>query len=83
MTTDDAPLTVAQAAAALGVKPGTVYALCRAGDLGHMRIGVGRGTIRIEPADLERFKADARLKGATAGGSTPYKLKHLIPQARR
>lgn len=57
-------MTVQEAATVLEVRPATVYALCRAGLIGHMRIGVGRGTIRIEADDIERFKAEARAKGA-------------------
>lgn len=57
-------MTVIEAATLLEVKPATVYALCRAGMLGHLRIGVGRGTIRIELEDVDRFRAEARAKGA-------------------
>lgn len=49
---DDKPLTVRQAAERLAVSPDTIYDLCAAGKLRHQRIGRGRGTIRIRPADL-------------------------------
>ena len=43
----NAPLSVADAARALGVSSRTVYDLCESGKLRHSRIGRGRGTIRI------------------------------------
>jgi excisionase family DNA binding protein len=45
-------LTVKQAAERLNVSIRTVYDLCDNGRLRCQRIGVGRGTIRIRPADL-------------------------------
>ncbi|RCS42291.1 DNA-binding protein [Bremerella cremea] len=50
------PLTVKQAAAYLNVSPKTIYAACESKALRHLRIGEGRGTIRINKADLEDFK---------------------------
>ncbi|WP_158264859.1 helix-turn-helix domain-containing protein [Blastopirellula marina] len=52
----DAPLTVKQAAEFLNVSPKTIYAACEAGTLRHLRIGEGRGTIRITKTDLESFR---------------------------
>lgn len=49
---DDKPLTVQEAAARLKVSPDTVYDLCASKKLAHHRIGGGRGSIRINPADL-------------------------------
>ena len=40
----------------------TVYALCAAGKLRHSRIGLGRGTIRIELAALQALLRDAEHK---------------------
>lgn len=68
-------MTVAEAAKLLEVRPGTVYSLCRAGLIGHMRIGVGRGTIRLTVEDVERFKADARAKGAA-----PRPARVMVPR---
>lgn len=56
---DSKPLTVKQAAERLGVSVDAVYDLCRDGRLRCFRAGEGRGTIRIRPADLERFQIDA------------------------
>ncbi|HKB04962.1 MAG TPA: helix-turn-helix domain-containing protein [Gemmataceae bacterium] len=50
-------LTVRQAADELGgVSPSTVYSLVGAGRLDHIRIGLGRGTIRILKESVDRLK---------------------------
>jgi len=47
-------LTVQDAAQRLNVSPKTIYALVASGKLPCQRIGNGRGTIRLRPADLDR-----------------------------
>lgn len=61
-------LTVKQVAERLNVAVGTVYALCAAGKLEHVRVGAGRGTLRIEEEALQRFVqgATVRSKESTA-----------------
>jgi excisionase family DNA binding protein len=61
-TTNEAtkPLTVKEAAERLGVSRGLVYVLCRAGRIRHERHGTGRGTLRIEPAALDEYRAVCR-----------------------
>jgi excisionase family DNA binding protein len=59
-------MTVIEAAKLLEVQPSTVYALCAARRLGHSRYGLGKGTIRIEPADLDAYMRSARIE-ADAG----------------
>jgi excisionase family DNA binding protein len=55
-------LTVKQAAAELGgVSCSTVYALCQAGRLDHIRVGVGRGTIRIPRESVDQLKEQGRV----------------------
>jgi excisionase family DNA binding protein len=49
-------LSVRQAAEQLGVSAGTIYALCQRRRLGHERIGLGRGTIRIPEDALEEYR---------------------------
>lgn len=49
-------LTVKQSATRLGVSKSLVYQLCAAGKLPHYRVGIGRGTIRIEEQDLDIVK---------------------------
>lgn len=46
-------LTVKQAADRLGVSQRTIYDLVACGRLRCQRVGVGRGTIRIQPSDLD------------------------------
>jgi excisionase family DNA binding protein len=54
-------MTVREVAARLEVTPATVYALCAAGKLGHLRVGVGKGAIRITEADLAAYVAACRV----------------------
>lgn len=49
-----------EVAAVLGVSKRTVYALVNRGDLRACRIGLGAGTIRVHPADLQDFLAKLR-----------------------
>jgi excisionase family DNA binding protein len=55
--------TVAEVAAWLKVKPGVIYALCKAGRLTHSRIGLGRGTIRINKKALDAYIAQGSQEG--------------------
>jgi excisionase family DNA binding protein len=48
-------LTVKQASERLNCSKALVYALCGQGMLKHIRLGLGRGTIRIEEDDLLAF----------------------------
>jgi excisionase family DNA binding protein len=59
-------MTVAEAARLLEVSPDLVYRLCRAGRLGHRRIGIRRGVIRIDPSDVEAFRAASRVEADAA-----------------
>lgn len=54
-------MTVADAAKILEVSPDLVYRLCRAGKLAHARIGLGRGVIRIDRADVDAFLESRRV----------------------
>lgn len=58
-------LSVREYAVEYGVSPATVYAMCAQKKLAHVRLGVGRGTIRI-PAD----QADDRVS-QTGKSETP------------
>jgi excisionase family DNA binding protein len=71
--------TVRQAADRLGVSEGTVYGLCTARKLGHIRLGVGRGTIRIPEEALEAFIKAATVQPGTPAAPPPprQRLKHL------
>jgi excisionase family DNA binding protein len=58
----DAPLSVKQASEPYNVAVRTLYALVADGSLRHSRVGTGRGTIRINPADLKRLLANGSSK---------------------
>ena len=71
-------LTVKQAAQRLNVCPATVYDLCARRKLRHVRIGgSGRGTIRIDEADLEAFIASAAVQPDEPAAPPPPKAKKL------
>lgn len=55
-------MTVAQAAVILEVRPATVYALCRAGLIGHRRVGLGKGQIRLDRADVDAYLESSRVE---------------------
>jgi len=50
------PLTVLQAADALGISERTARDLIASGELTHHRVGNGRGRVRILPSDLEAYR---------------------------
>lgn len=54
--TTEGPLTVKQAAELLNCSTKAVYRALKT--LPHLRIGEGRGTIRIKPGDLEKFRRE-------------------------
>jgi excisionase family DNA binding protein len=62
----DAAMTVAEASEHYGIPERTIYALCKAGQLAHLRVGTGRGTIRIKPADLDRHLQQNRVETRSA-----------------
>jgi excisionase family DNA binding protein len=56
-------LSVREYAAAYGVSPQTIYAMCAANKLAHVRLGTGRGTIRIaEDAVVQMGNASTTTK---------------------
>ena len=55
-------LTVTQAAAQLGISKRQMYYLIERNELPHHK--VTQHIIRIDPADLDRFKADTKHGGA-------------------
>ena len=50
-------LTAKQVADRLNVRPSTVYALCRRGEIPHIRVTQGsrRALIRFDPEEIEEF----------------------------
>ena len=63
------PYTVKQVAAALGVSGSTVYRDIEAGRLEAYRIGVGKGTLRIPHAALQRYMARITAEAVTKPAS--------------
>lgn len=49
-------LTVRQVAERLGVSRSVIYACIAAGRLPHIRVGLGRGTIRVKEGDVDEFE---------------------------
>lgn len=59
-TAEDGPVRVADIARDLGVGRDTVYRAIRAGQLPALRIGHGRGTLRITPQDRDAYLTACR-----------------------
>jgi excisionase family DNA binding protein len=55
-------VNVRQAAEQLEVSPSLVYALCARGKLGHHRVGLGRGAIRITDDDVRAYRDATRVE---------------------
>lgn len=70
-------LTVADVAARLNVAPRTVYRLCEEKKLPHQRVGSGRGTIRVRPADLVALEKKIAESGKPKGRITLDQLRAL------
>jgi excisionase family DNA binding protein len=72
-------LTVRDVAKRLAVSASSVYALVETGRLACHRIGIGRGTIRIDETDLAAFLDACRSapRPAPRRASTRPQLKHL------
>ena len=77
-------LTVKEAAERANVSPALIYDLCSQGLLPHVRLGRPgkRGTIRIDPDELDGFLAALKVEGrkpepTPAPKAPPLKLRHL------
>lgn len=73
-------LTVKEAAERLRVSRTCVYALVQCGEIPCVRIGVGRGTIRIDAGDLAAFVENAKSACANLerdGASIPCAFEQL------
>ena len=58
-------LTVKEAAERLTLSQASVYQLCKSGRLQHMRIGTGRGRIRIDEKALEKYLLACQIEATT------------------
>lgn len=71
-------LTVREAARRLKVSEGCIYSLIASRQLPHIRVGCGRGRIRIREDDLNGYLAERRVeKGDQTQRPPRLKLKHL------
>jgi excisionase family DNA binding protein len=77
-TTSGRLWTVREVAERLRVSAQVVYRLCRDGKLRHLRVGVGRGAIRVRDEDLNAFLEQAAV-APEQGEPRParVKIKHL------
>lgn len=64
-------LNVREVAGHLGVAVTTVYAICEARRIAHVRIGTGRGSIRISQAALQDYLANAEVAVHDAADQEP------------
>lgn len=72
-------LTVQEVARKLGCSAGCVYQLVSRGDMPHVRIGVGRGVIRVRESDLDRFiSRNLRGRLRSVGDPPRHDLKKLV-----
>jgi excisionase family DNA binding protein len=69
-------LTVKEAAERLRLSQGAVYMLCENRKLPHLRLGVGRGVIRIRAADLAAFIETAKVEPCSPV-TNAASLKHI------
>ena len=71
-------LSVREYAVEYGISPATVYAMCAQKKLAHLRLGVGRGTIRIPTTEADdRTGEVGRSDQTTAPKMKRIKLQHL------
>ena len=66
-------LTVRESASRLGCSEALVYLLCSQRKLPHVRLGTGRGTIRIPEEELEAFLKNCRIDAHSLSKG----LKHI------
>ena len=70
-------MKVRGAAARLEVSPSTIYSLIATGRLGHYRVGLGRGAIRISEEHITAYLVAAERTAATLLAPSPARRIHL------
>ena len=63
--------TVREVADRLAVAPTTIYLLCSQQRIDHIRVGVGRGAIRISAEAMNRFIEGATVQPESMAGAPP------------
>ena len=76
-------LIVKAASERLSVSPSLVYAMVASKRLAAVRIGNGRGTIRIEEAEVERLLAEGRTDARADSRVGGTRLRHITPVGSR
>jgi excisionase family DNA binding protein len=67
--------TVQEVARFLNVSPQTVYHLCHTRRLRHLRLGVGRGAVRIPASALDEFLTQATVRPHEPAAPKPHRAK--------
>jgi excisionase family DNA binding protein len=70
-----------EAAEYLGVERTLVYRLCDARKIRHRRVGLGRGKIQIEKADLDAYLESCVIEVGVP--EEPFQFKHVRPPGHR
>lgn len=70
-------------AAALGVSVQTVYLLCAKRRLRHVRVGVGRGTIRVPSSAIREYLDGATVRPDGPAAPAPVGTKRVSPRYLR
>lgn len=76
-------LTIVETAEPLSLSKSCVYRMVDAGELPVVRVGLGRGRLRVDPVDLETykqvFKTEAKPGWTRKPLPRPARLEHLTP----
>jgi excisionase family DNA binding protein len=67
-------LSIADASARLGLKPGTLRSIVRSRGIPYYRVGVRRGGIRIAVEDIERYLMAGRVEIGQTSTEVPRKV---------
>src|SRR5262249_10205859 len=75
-------MTVRDVAHRLSASPELVYKLCREGALGHLRLGTGRGAIRITEGDLAAYLDRTHAPAGAVEGAPTLSPSPSSPSSR-
>ena len=77
-STSEQLLSVADVAELLSISQSLVYQIVDAGKIPFLRIGIGRGSIRFQPADVKTYLDSCRVeKVAMQPPKMRLRLKHI------
>ena len=72
-------MKVAESAKKLEVSTSLIYDLCARGELPHVRLGSGRGTIRISESAIDAYLLRQQVTGPRSRPQVQVKLKSRMP----